>query len=747
MHEDAHRAALEALRFWIAQANGGSSAIDAPPPLREVVHRAARLVCGGDDLPWLDLNQPLATVFGRVQGAPRAYVRRASLALAEDVLLPSADPQIDAQATARLCAALRDEEAKSARLPLEPRVEALLFALQRYAWCLPSPLAGVSLYDVARMHAATAAALTVDAERFMLAGGDISGVQEFIYSVPAAGATRQLRGRSFYLQLLTEACAHYLLHETGMPLCNLLYAGGGRWYVLLPGVYADRPGVWRRAIGERLLDAHGGALYLALDGVCFAPENYTAETWGDLSRAIDNAKRRRFADLDDERLAALFEPVQPEPPPDEAALSEEPSDAMSESLEDLGRQMAQAALLAVTPGKPSDGLPARRGARWHDVLRSLGLHVFPLNQARDYRPDTRRRRILLIDDSTDLQTLSPGAHDVIGVRYTVAVAQTATAEDVVQYRRLSIDADDDQDLQPGNIKPFNLLAEQSTGVRRIGMLRMDVDDLGDLFGQRLERPPGLAALTVTAALSATLSRYFEGWVGELCRRANHDGGNGGVYAVYSGGDDLFLVGSWHRMPRLAQQIRADFAHFVLGRQARPNESLPITLSGGITLHQARYPLYQAADDAAGALDAAKQHTRPDRHAKDAITFLGRTLGWEHFNEAADLAQELVDLVQRGAPRSLLMVIQTLDARYRQTQRRSRTGDAQFPFGPWVWQGAYQLTRAAERAPTGVQKRIEELRDWITGAAGVEQRFIERAGLAARWAQLLVRERNGEKEER
>ncbi len=62
----------------------------------------------------------------------------------------------------------------------------------------------------------------------MLAGGDISGVQEFIYSIPAAGATRQLRGRSFYLQLLTEACAHHLLHETGMPLCNLLYAGGGR---------------------------------------------------------------------------------------------------------------------------------------------------------------------------------------------------------------------------------------------------------------------------------------------------------------------------------------------------------------------------------------------------------------------------------------------------------------------------------------------------------------------------------------
>jgi CRISPR-associated protein Csm1 len=743
MHEDAHRAALAALRFWIAQANGGSGEIDASASVRE----AARLVCGGDDLPRLDLNRPLATVFGRIQGAPRAYVRRAPLTLAEEVLFPSADPQVDAQATARLCAALRDEDARCAQLPLEPRVEALLFALQRYAWRLPSPLDGVSLYDVARVHAATAAALTVDAEKLLLVGGDISGVQDFIYSVRAAGATRQLRGRSFYLQLLTEACAHYVLHETGMPLCNLLYAGGGRWYALLPGAYADRLGDWRRAIGERLLDAHGGALYLALGGIPFAPADYTGKTWSDLSHAIDDARRRRFADLDDDRLAALFEPVQPAPPRDEAVQSEEPPDAMDESLEDLGRQMARVALLAVTPGAPSAGSLRRREAQWHDVLRSFGLQVFPLETARDYRPDRlQRRRILLIDDSTDLRTLSPGAHDVVGVRYTVAVAQTATEADVAQYKRLQTDADDDQELRPGDIKPFNLFAEQSDGVRRIGVLRMDVDDLGDLFGRRLERPPGLAALTVTAALSATMSHYFEGWVGELCRRANRDGDNGGVYAVYSGGDDLFLVGSWHRMPHLAQQIRADFARFVLGRQPRPDEPPPVTLSGGITLHQARYPLYQAADDAAGALDAAKQHTRPDRHAKDAITFLGRTLGWEQFDEAAGLAQELVDLIRRGAPRSLLMVIQTLDARYRQTQRRSRTGDAQFPFGPWVWQGAYQLTRAAERAGE-MQQRIEALRDRIVGAEGVNRRFIERAGLAARWAQLLVRERNGEKEER
>src|SRR5436189_16445 len=83
---------------------------------------------------------------------------------------------------------------------------------------------------------------------------------------------------------------------------------------------------------------------------------------------------------------------------------------------------------------------------------------------------------------------------------------------------------------------------------RLRILRMDVDDLGDLFGQRLRRVTGIAGLAYTAALSAALSRFFEGWVGQLCRQANLDSSQGSVYPIYSGGDDLFIVGSWHLLP-------------------------------------------------------------------------------------------------------------------------------------------------------------------------------------------------------
>lgn len=151
----------------------------------------------------------------------------------------------------------------------------------------------------------------------------------------------------------------------------------------------------------------------------------------------------------------------------------------------------------------------------------------------------------------------------ISQRYTVTEAYRWQAGDLVHYRE--IDSTQASEIRVGDVAPFNLLAHLSNGVPRIAVLRMDVDNLGDLFGKGLQRPAGMGGLAVTAALSSALSRFFEGWVGELCRQRNQQG-KGGIYAVYSGGDDLFLVGSWHLIPELAQQIRNDFIRYATGTE-------------------------------------------------------------------------------------------------------------------------------------------------------------------------------------
>ena len=755
MNDQSTTLALAALRHWAELAANDAVGAAAQDAADDLVRRTAWLTVGQADpadgtWPTL-LTGPLVSVFSRItrNGAtlPTALFRPNSLRLSRDVLFPtigtSEQPPTD-EARANLRTALDKLDQR-----LEPvvQLEAVLFALQRHAWSLPSPLAAVSLYDFARTHAALAAALaaTPDGE-ICLVGGDLSGVQDFIYSVTAKGATRQLRGRSLYLQLLTDACVQSVLEAAKMPLCNLLYAGGGHFYALLPGAAQAELPKLRKELGTKLKDAHHGALYLALGAASFRPADYAEATWAQLSQALEQDKRRRFAALPLDEFRELFQPKQPEPPREETDESE-PQTPMGESLEQLGSRLQQTKLFALRPLTPT--ALAQREHRYHDVLGSLGLAVRLLDEDDKNIATRQRLRLLSLDDSPLPAAVVPGRDDVVGLRYTVAEAPSATAADVVAYQRRDFDQDD-QELHAGDVLPFNLLAAQSHGVSRLGVLRMDVDDLGELFGRGLNRANGVAALVSTAALSGALSRFFEGWVGELCRKQNADQADGGVYAVYSGGDDLFLVGSWHRMPGLARQIRQDFGAYVLGRELQRDELALISVSAGLTLIDAGYPLYQAAKDAAEALDAAKAHKRPgsDGRPKDALNFLGQTLGWEQFDEVEQLCAELQALLAGGAPRALLMTIQNLAAQASSGGRRSRDGAPQFAYGPWVWQGAYQLTRMAERAgPKGGREAIEAIRERIVGTVGVQTSFIVRAGLAARWAQLLIRGERNDKEER
>jgi CRISPR-associated protein Csm1 len=279
------------------------------------------------------------------------------------------------------------------------------------------------------------------------------------------------------------------------------------------------------------------------------------------------------------------------------------------------------------------------------------------------------------------------------------------------------------------VATFEDLQDASRGVRRLGVLRMDVDDLGGLFKWGMA---DAGTLSRVASLSFALSLFFEGWVGERCRAMNAQGADK-VYAIYSGGDDLFIVGAWDVLPGLADVLRRDLARF-----AAHNPVLHI--SGGLTLHGGKYPLYQAALDAEAALDAAKDFERPDEdgHDKDAFHWLGITLPWEDFEGIRSEQETLVHLVDDlGVNRSLLRVLLRLYARA--THAVDERGKAYW--GPWMWRGAYYLRRMEDREKGGeATAEIKRIRETLKEN---DFRYIETLGPAARWAELLTRKEQEE----
>jgi len=282
----------------------------------------------------------------------------------------------------------------------------------------------------------------------------------------------------------------------------------------------------------------------------------------------------------------------------------------------------------------------------------------------------------------------------------------------------------------GRVASHDELAQASRGIDRLGILRMDVDDLGRVFREGLGRS---ASLSRMATLSMAISLYFDGYVETLAEAANSDDGPDRVYSIYSGGDDLFFVGAWDAMTQLARQISAEFAAYT-GYHERMH------VSGGLVLVDGHYPLYRAAEEARRAEEASKQLP-----GKNAFTFLGQTVKWDTFTQVADLAMRLDALVSNGsAPRSLLRLLikaqqqhdDLMLQRAREGLDRPVGGAPQGYYGPWIPRLEYALARMRERygdLAVPLQELSKSLR---------QDRYesIAWIGLAARWAELLNRTR-------
>jgi len=740
----------------------------ADPSLSMLVAVADKLSAGeradreSDETP----PRQMVTIFDRLHLERPArqndwhYLPLRALTLQREAIFPAAalGKEGEGQGYDRLCAELRAAAAQSVG-DYPTYLENLLWAMQRTTWCVPSAyyhsIPDVSLYDHSRMTAALAvclagrepAAITAllgavcrDFEKpadaqdralleqpvALLVGGDISGIQSFIYTISARGAARTLRGRSFYLQLLTEAILRFVLAQLGLPSTNVIYSGGGHFFLLAPVEAADRLDAIRRQVTHTLLAHHQTSLYLALDYAAVPAAGFRRgefpRYWGEMHHALAQRKQRRYTELDQELYAGVFCPPQTGGNP-EAACSvcgEDyrkvvPFDAEREEQAhicelcdsfagEFGAPLPKAAFVALGFGEPQDTPPGPASA----ALRAFGMSVQLLEAGETVKlPEARRVTLWALDDPGDERAwpAAPQPH-ARALRYTANQVPAST---------------------------FDALQKQvKGGFERLGVLRMDVDNLGEVFKRGFGLPSAsdnCATLARLATLSFQMSLFFEGWVRRLCARYPS------VYTVYAGGDDVFLIGPWDIVPDLARQIVSDFNEYTGGHA-------DLHLSAGMAFIDGKYPIYQAAEDAAGALEMAKSLP-----GKNAFGFLDEAWSWPEFARIDGFRQRLVELRagDEEAPEALIQVLRRLAAD--EQYHRSRRAAAGRPiFGPWVWQGMYLLTRMADRYKDrpALHDGLCRLRDELH-AGGYQD--IHQWGVAARWTQLLLRKKTKKEDDR
>ena len=570
----------------------------------------------------------------------------------------------------------------------------------------------VSLYDHLRTTAAIAACvhreiLPDDLDGYLrksaeqplcaLLKGDISGLQKFLYRIKSEGASRELRGRSFYLQLLTEAIALWILRRFDLPITNLLLASGGHFYLLLPYREArEKIDALRAEIAEKLWDVHREELSIVLAGVPVTASNFDQFTgrWELVSKEIEQRKRTKGRELPKEKMFDLFFT-----PRDEWEIK-------NYRFPELGRELRDAQYLVAfeIPEKPISEEPD-----WHEIIGSFGLKVHLVNKLEDKLTpptDTTRATVYRLDSTEFLsdEILGNFRWDNLPVSYDFRLLPQ-----VIPHK-------------PGSdgVADFDQLADASEGAKWIGVLRMDVDNLGGLFRDGLGDS---ATISRMSTLSESVRLFFEGYIPQLCRDYNDDHTTDILELIYAGGDDLFLVGGWSALPEIAHQIRDEFRAFVGGEH--------VTLSGGIAIEHKKYPLYQLADDAGDALDDAKAL----RKEKDAFSFLQKPMGWEQFNRVDEWHKRLFTAAsgEKSLPSSFLTRLSEIYHLYENDKEGQRK---------WAWRLIYHLGRAKQMYKNHIGL-IDDLRQELVVNHSEKGELLQFLRVIVRWTTLRTREdKNG-----
>ena len=489
----------------------------------------------------------------------------------------------------------------------------LTLILEKYTSCLSSNHTSIALIDHVRITSAIATALSKQSnpDRLSLIAGDLSGIQNFIYTISSEGALKSLRARSFYLELVTEEIVQQLLTALDLPRHNVIYAGGGNLYLLAPT--DNTPETIDRLhhqLNHWLQQQFQGKIYLALTHQSFPTTDLTNPAfihhWNTAIGSLNRQKSAKF----DKHLD--FTPRQSHDPcrvchrDDIETLKPLKSDsdvlacATCRSMFELGGRLFQVEAIV----RSSDPTLSHNPMPFHiSETEKIYYHFFP-----EWKQVLRSPSTVLLVNDWNLE------------HYQFKHFKNALPLLLGNYSRAS------QLEDSPSLMSVQELAEQSQGVNRVGYLRMDVDRLGQLFARGLGDNYSLAKL---AGLSRQMSYFFKVYLNSLAHdrhinflthqsafqfRSLSDSGRENLLFIYAGGDDLFVAGAWNELVEFAFDTYQAF-------RAYTGNHPDITLSGGISLTSPKFPLYQAAATSGKAESAAKENDR------DSLGLFGEVFKW------------------------------------------------------------------------------------------------------------------------
>jgi len=510
----------------------------------------------------------------------------------------------------------------------------LSLILEKYGSCLSFGENNVALVDLTRITGSVAAALAdnPEASHLSLVAGDLSGIQKFIYTISSEGALKSLRARSFYLELVTEEIVQQLLKVLELPRTSIIYAGGGNLFVLAPQTIDEKIQTVAQKINHWLNKEFQSKVFLALSHEACLVEEATGstfrETWNKVIQKLNRQKTAKFKG----QLSTLLEPRH----------SFEPCRVCYRD-DEVNLNLLNGEVLAC----PTCIQMFELGGKLFNIHSMVRSHQETISGAEEEY--TICLEIGNQPEDKIYYHLFKGRKPLVN-----------NPEQVLLINNWFIDDYKFQHFQ-GKTTPLLLgnyfqrgedgfmraiefaeVAHSSGCIARVGYLRMDVDRLGQIFAQGLRNHYSLPRL---AGLSRQMSYFFKVYLNSLAehRKENFldykdklrfesltDSDRPNLLFIYAGGDDLFVSGAWNEVVEFAFDVYQSF-------RAYTGYNPDITLSGGISIDDIKFPLYQSAEASGEAENLAKGNGR------DSLGMLKTLFKWKQWlgGTEAQTVQELI----------------------------------------------------------------------------------------------------------
>lgn len=487
----------------------------------------------------------------------------------------------------------------------------------------------ISLYDDIKMRATFAnciydyfaaknqedfSLLSTDEEKFFeedifyLYSFDFSGIQSFIYNISSDKALRSLRTRSFYLEMLLEDIIDTLLERLNLFRSNLLYSGGGHCYLILPNTdfVRDSIKIFKDEVNDWLLNMFGSELYLAGGGEACSAKTFVdsnslkySEVFRSLSNKISKNKLHRYKAKELKKLN--FEEV-------------------------------------------VDGARECKICRRVDHLieSEKGLICSICDEIERFSKYILDSKIFVVENKSEKKSKSSLPLPFDGILTSVKDEEefkekfTNRESYVRAYRKNECQEENySTKLWIGDYcyeNKLNILTANAEGIKRIGVLRADVDNLGQSFVRGFSTED--SSLTRSAVFSRNMSLFFKYHInyllenGEFSITGETKPIKRKTLIVYSGGDDIFVVGAWDDIIGFSLDLVKSLEKFTLNS---------LTISAGLGIFEEKFPIKSMAE-ITGELEeyakANKYEVDGEEKTKNSVCLFNKDniYSWKDFEE-------------------------------------------------------------------------------------------------------------------